>query len=703
MRLRSFITVAVLIAAALLACNSITGIGNLTFTSSDGGGLADGGGAADAGGTPVADGAVPWGVVPPSGNHLVTSPNIELRGMTSDGYVAYGDKATGILSVVQVEQADGGPSQSSIPTRLGPAELSTVYAYGRVVLFFAPNTEVDAGPSRTGTLSVWSPAFPARVVAATPALVPVSYYPYAASADGHYLLFLGNVAPDGATASIILADLEAASTRTLVSSVDILTGDCAPTLGFSGGYALASFCQVAPGVALDAGTSPLATVGSFDIAADAGTTLATDVYSGFGFDSNGVAAVMVGANGLVASPVSGTGGLVTIDPAGVSGDLSNDGQLVVYTTKANALWRASTSAPVNATQLVPSGFSNVDALSSDQSWVVGHLKEGTNGATDLFAASAQTAATTAMTLSATPTASATSAGDSFTIDSSYALYLTGYTANFTGSLYAYPLATRGPAVFVGNGASEAYGTQNSQLVFNANAANGQADLEWIDLAVPGSFTVIVSHAGEGFLLGPAKDQIVYTFTGSAGGSLDGLWVVPVPGGTQIVNCAGAGGPIAVHPSGPAKSCTASEVAALDAACFADNASGCSGASSSISSACYACLYSPVTATQWGVVLDNPAGGGLFQLNASACFANQGVAACGGPLQALRECENNVCAGETSKAAFETCRAKADQATCACYTANLNIGCASVTTSPCIVPASDSFEQAFLALAQATCE
>jgi hypothetical protein len=607
------------------------------------------------------------------------------------------------LSVLAVEQADGGPPPSTSPLSLGAAEIGTTYIYGKLVLFFSPGTESDAGPSRVGTLNVWSaPASAPKSIAST-VLEPVAYYPYAASGDGRYLLYLGNVASDGATASLILADLQAGTKKTLLSSIDVRADGCQPGLGFSGTYAVASYCVMPSGAAGDAGSGPIATVASFDETTGAATTLATNVYSGFAFDANGVAAVMVGAGGLVASPISGAGGLVTIDTAGSSGFLSSDGAEVVYATTDKALKRANTSAPVSASELVPGGFAGVDALSSDGSWTIGHLNAGKNGATDLFAASALSAGSAIM-LSTETTASATTAGDAFTADSTYALYLTGLTTNFTGTLDAYPLAAGGPAVMVGSGTWEAYATQGSQIVYNQNDANAKADLAWMDLSVPGSLEVIVSQAGQYFLLGPAKDQIVYTFAGSPGGSLDGLWIVPVPGGTQVADCAGAGGPISFHPPGASKSCTGGEVTTFDSACISADATGCASVGSVISSACYGCLYSPLTSSRWGVVLDNPAGGGLYQLNAAACFTNQGDGPCSVAVQALRACENNVCAAQTTQATFETCRSNADRATCACYSANINPACAAVSSSSvCIVPDSDSFEEAFLALAAATCE
>jgi hypothetical protein len=293
--------------------------------------------------------------------------------------------------------------------------------------------------------------------------------------------------------------------------------------------------------------------------------------------------------------------------------------------------------------------------------------------------------------------------DPFTTDSKFALYLTAVSASYVGTLKAYPLGGSGSAITVGAGAYEVAAATGSQIVFNMNEASGKSDLAWTDLATAGAPTVIVSSADDYFLLGPAKDKIAYTI--STGGSSDGLWIVPVPGTQGSLICADAGA-IAFHPStGAAGSCTAQELSTYDTDCIGASATAttCSGIQSAISSTCYSCLDTQITASKWGPILESPIGGGVVQLNPGGCYAQQGQMACGMALEAELECEDNACAAQTTLTGFQTCQGDADNAICACYVTNANTACAPFSSSVCNPASYSTFEAEFLAIAAAMCE
>ncbi len=630
--------------------------------------------------------------------------------MTADGYVAYGDTSAGTLSVLGVEQEDGGLPSSSSPSSLGAADIETAYVLGRLVLFFSPSTEADAGPSRVGTLNAWSSSLGSPQVVSSGALESLTYFTFAASADGQYVAYLGDVSSDGTSASLYVANVATGAKTELVSSIDVVADACQPRISFSGEYVAASYCHVAPLAGTDGGTNRfVATVATFLASSGQAATLATNVDSRFGVDPGGVAAIMLGAAGLVASPIAGSGaadaGPTTIDTAGTSAIISGDGKTVVYATKSDALKRANTFAPLDVLQLVPSSFAAVTALSGDGSWVLGMLRAGTVTDTgDLYAASA-TAPGSASTLSSATSASSSIAGDAFTADSHYAVFLTNVTSSFTGTLMASALGAGGAPATLGSGAYEELAALGSQIVFNLNDANGKADLEWADLSTKNPPTLVASQADETFFLGPARDRIVYTVSG-AGSAADGLWIAPLPGtpGT-VITCANAG-TAAFHPAvGAAGDCTAAEISTFDTDCVAagTTTTTCSGIQSAISATCYACLDTQLSDGAWGVLIENPAGGGIVQLNAGGCYARQGDALCATALEAQLECEDDACASQTDIDSFNTCQSNADTTTCACQVQNSSTACALVLSWPCDPGAYTVFETEFLAYAKVICQ
>jgi hypothetical protein len=434
-------------------------------------------------------------------------------------------------------------------------------------------------------------------------------------------------------------------------------------------------------------------------------TLATNVDAQFAIDPNGVAVVMANASGLVASAPSGVGGLVSIYTGVESWVVSSDGRSVVYATTTNALKRASTSAPVSPTELVASSFQGVDVLSPDGSWALGYLTQGgQSGTSDLYAASAISSGAP-FTLSSAATAASGLAGDSFTTDSKYAVFLTDVTSTFTGTLMAYALGTAGAPTVLAPNTFEDLAVVGSQLVYNSNDANGKADIAWVDLAKGTTPTAIVTQADEEFLLGPARDKVVYTY--AAGGTSDGLWIAPLPGtpGGAPITCTPVGA-MSFHPvAGGSGSCTPAQVSLYDDDCISTltaSSTSCLNAASDVGTTCFDCLDTPVTSTSWGVVLENAAAG-IDQLNTGGCFEKQGSTACAQASELQLECENNACVAQTNKTGYDACVATADTSTCACYVTNVSTLCGPVASSACAFGPSATFESQFLAYAQIMCE
>jgi hypothetical protein len=688
-----------------LGCDLITGVGNLTFPADGGPASA---GSPDGGSPIVGDGGTPGDAMPPSGAQLATSATLAILGMTTDGYVAYFDTAAGTLFAAGVEEPDGGSPPSMVPVPLGAADALDGRVDGLLVEFFPPASEYDAGASHVGTLDVWSSSMSggAKVVGGN-LLAPDltnAFFTTAASADGRYVAYFGPVDPSGATAPLAVTDLRSGGTKVLVPSVDVLEDACEPRLVFSGAYLVASYCPLPAGGHVssqgpDGGTNyDIGTISSFDPASGEKFALASDVSTSFAADPNGVAAIIFGPSGLVASPIAGDGGLVAIDTTATSGRITNDGATVFYTTASSALKRASTSAPADPLQLVASSFDFVDVLSDDGSWIIGGANLGSQaGTSDLYLASAQQPGS-AITLSSATTG-AVLPGNAFTADGSYALFFTGLGADGSGALDTYALGGGGGATSLASGAYWAQVATGSVVVFNANATGGKADLEWSDLSAGAPPTLAVSGADPFFLLTPAKDLVVYTY--SAPGGSAGLWVL----GLGAVCSGGGGGAISYYPpGGPKGSCSADEVSLFDSQCVAaGDADPTCAETQPISGPCQACLASAEGATSWGAVISLSGGGGILAVNNGGCFLQQGAVACGDAIEAQSECENNACSSEPDLDSFNTCTSDADDGACSCYVASASAACANYTSSPCFPDSTLTFQQGFEAIAPVMCE
>jgi hypothetical protein len=688
---------------AALGCNLITGIGNLTFGAD---GAKDGGPVSEAG-AEEAGVMVPAGSLPPSGLQIASASNLFIHGITSDGFVAYADLLAGSLYVAQIEEPDGGAPPTNAPVSLGAADPFNTRVDGQLVEFFPPSAEVDAGPSHVGALSVWSAALGSPKVIASDVVAPDptnSYVTVAASSDGQYVAYFGPADPSGATASLSLADTQTGATKVLVSSVDVIEDACEPKLAFNGPYLVASYCAVSPGGRVsatlpDGGTNhDVATVSRFDPASGQTFKIASSVSSDFGIDPAGAELILFGPSGLVSSAVAGSGGLVPIDDAAASATISGDGKTVVYVTATSALKRASTAAPANPTQLVASAFDYVDGLSNDGRWVIGGNTIGAYGTTgDAYLASAIQAGT-ATTLSSATNGTVVD-GTLFTTDSKFALFYTDVTSDGTGALSAYAVGGGGSPIALGTASYWLQAATGSTIVFNVNTSAGQkADLELLDLSKGTTPTLAVSQADEYFLVTPAGDAVVYTYS-AGGGTEDGLWVLKLD-----AICTG-GGAITYHPpAGTKGSCSSDEVAAFDTSCVANgDVSATCATLASVSTTCFSCLVSDVSAPAWGVVVSTSYGGGIDQLNSAGCYAQEGEIACAAAFEAQAECEDNTCAAATNITDFNTCRDTADTTTCSCFVGNEEAACSQFVASSCNPQNTATFQTGFEVVAPIMCE
>ncbi len=519
---------------------------------------------------------LPPGAVPPNGRQLVSTPNAQIDGVTSDGYAAYTDITAGTVNAVSLL---GGA-----PIVLGAVdEFNEVFVKGRGI-FFAP-TETGLGVAE---LSVWTSASPKAVPFSASAAV--FYSLVAISADGTKLLFFDDIDAD-AVGSLIVVNADGSGRTKLVTGVELANGACRPTLAFAGEYAIASYCTV-PVLLHDAGSPTDASsdarapdaaapdAGALDAASLEGgpldaepseeggpdgdapdgetstgapqgdvirpaddpavtatvssflgpdwkqNTIATGVQSRFAVDPNGTELLVSGPKGLLWFPIDGAAdGGRTIDVAGTYADFVSDGGAVVYTTSSNELERSSIPAP-DPTPL-SNGLARVIATSPDEKWVVGfHGLDTTTYAVDLYFASATMSGPVSTLVSTVNGTTGGAFGDSFTADSSRAIFFTDVGPE-SGTLHVAALsANPGAPSVIAPDSYAAYATRGSWIVFNDayDPTTERADIVAVDTANPTAQTTLVSEADAQFYMTAAKDQIVYSWRATTAGA--GIWVIP---------------------------------------------------------------------------------------------------------------------------------------------------------------------------------
>ena len=704
MRIRVTLSLFVL-ACTLAACNLLTGISNLNFNegTGDGGESGDSGPSSmmmneDSGSVTFHDGSADTSpsmnimdsaLPPPMSTLLVSGGTLAIKGITDDGYIIYGDTSTSTLYAI-LSSASAGTK----PTTLGSADLNAVTISHNGVAFFSASVV-----NRVGPLSIWESSIgPIQIASAS--LEPDfsnSFYTVAGSPDGSHVLYYDNVNAEGTTGTLYM--YSASGSQMLVGPIDVAEDMCHPQLHFSTPYALASYCTVSgPGGTIpDGGGYNIATISSW-LMTDTNpalSTVATSVQTIFAADGDGGGMVVGFTNDLVAASPAGGGSLITLDPLGNDFFLLAGGNDVVYTTSTDTLRRTPTALS-SITTLVPNGFSGVDVLSPDKSWIIGHNVQASSGTSDLYAASTSTPGSP-LTITTATTSAIGLGGDPFTVDSTYALYQTAFASNL-GVLTAFPLRTGGAPRMIAHANYATWGLTGTVIVFNANYASQKADLQWVDVAGSGAPTPLVTGADPYFLVTPAKDKITYTIAGT------GLYVMDAPGTvTPPSGCADAG--FAYHASPePPGGCTATGIADFYTNCLSStqSMSACMATENSLGTGCESCLFQNLTSSSWGALVLTTSD--VF-VNVGGCYATMGASAlpCAAAYETYTNCAATVC-GNISDGGVSNCVVSAASAggACACYLTTANAACAAFSSSPC-ASTTDDFEMLFTAVATAMCQ
>jgi hypothetical protein len=490
------------------------------------------------GGAPITDGAatgnppLPDGSIYPHGTLLVPGSALVLNGVTSDDYVIYTDESSATANAVYALSLTAG----SKPISIGSADANDdVYVVGKIV-FIGTSSDKNG----VGAASVWTSGATAAASLSTSTFVepPVA----AVSADGTKIAFLDAVDETANTAAIAVAGADGTGEATLVPTLD-LSDVCFPELDYAGAYVVAAYCLVGDAGAPDSGepdggTNPyIGNVTSFaGPTAWTATSIATSAQTVFARDNGATKVAINGTTGTVVFPIAGGTG-VPIDATGEIGAFTfspgiftKDGSHLLYTTNAQALERAATTAPASPLQLAaPGKFADIFNLSPDENWTIGSLNADSQGSeVDLYLSSATTAGAP-VTLSGTPTASFGNAP--FTADSSHVLFMAGVNGGL-GTLTAVAVTGAGTPTTLGTNAALNIPTSAAKVVFNSNygGAGGQtnaADLQAVDTSTTAAPTVLVTQADPNFSVNSEKTLIVYTWSYTPGASA-GLWTLAAP-------------------------------------------------------------------------------------------------------------------------------------------------------------------------------
>jgi hypothetical protein len=457
---------------------------------------------------------------------------VSIVGVTTDDFVVYLDSSTVTPTVYAISLAAG-----SKPITIGLADQNdNVVVAGKVVLF-----EGNGNKNGVGQLSVWTSAASAASVISTASCssTPQSGL-YAVSADSKYVLFFDDSDTSCITGTLTVVGADGSGKAALDPSVDLAGNYCSLMLAFAGDHAVAGYCVTSAdaGAVIDASlpggntTINVATVSAFGPPSWTPEPLLVGAQPSVTTDSSGTRVILVGPNGTTMYPLDG-GAPVTIDPNGALGAVTNtpgfladDGGVLVYTTTAQALERAATTQSPAPTQLGNAGtFSDILSISPNQGWAIGTLNTYDYPAIDLYLVSIATPGAVT-TLSATATA--TIYGDSFTADSSRALYLTAINSNGSGTLNALPVAGGTPMIL--NAAALAdFATSGTNVVIDGNLDpnEGIADILLADVSKANAPSVLVSYADPYPFMNAEKTTILYSWSYRPG-TTSGIWALPVP-------------------------------------------------------------------------------------------------------------------------------------------------------------------------------
>ncbi len=480
-------------------------------------------------------------VVTPAGTQLAASNQIQIFGITTDGYVIYADNSAG-ASLYAVSVSGGAPTLIASPTISSTKTYITGIAGKDVFVWEGVSSTANA--AQVGALSVWTHGGTYKSVVAS----SCASAGFASTTDGAHIMFTGNSTASCTTGDVVVANIDATGQTNLVTGVDVGVNGCSPVLGFAGGVtAVTATCTATPP---DGGT-PVADVNAYGSATPwTKVSITTGALNFWASDTAGDKLMVASPTGesftlSLAVPV-----LVPIDNTknitnGGFGYMKKSGNAVFYTTAAGEMYESPVPTPVPV-QLQSAGVKSVRSISPDDNYII----FTTNFDTQKFGGDLFLAKTTAAGAPVTLVNNTMGAlfgvnpVDDFSGDSNYVLWIENLDATHgIGDLYAQTVVSGTPKKIT-TSEWQNLSAAGSKIVFNDNCQNcsgtsaasgGTADIKSVDLAGTAAPSVLQLSADVTIFLSPAKDKVIYTYSQNAaaddGGvspSGNGLYAVTIP-------------------------------------------------------------------------------------------------------------------------------------------------------------------------------
>ena len=523
------------------------------------------------GGAPVPIPAEGGPAAPTGGTQLVNAVtagftdvgSMALVGITDDNYVIYSGNNGTKIPIMAVPLAGGAPI--TILADIGATGYGPNIDHDTVFMWTAGTANATTG-NVVGTLQFWTHAKGIQSPTGASAVGLT-----AASQDGTKVVYTTNVSADGTTGDLVLANNDLTGKTTLITgtttNVTATTTYYNPSIRFANDtYFVASHQD---------GTSPV-TVSFWDVTAstpakkDLVTGAATKTVAGpgtavlisgdewsasttgAGFGGTILAATSAGALQAFVLPSTTA---VPIDTSVTSSIVKPDGSGVLYGTSTGAYKLATLPTPGTPTQILSTKYGGfiifsvnnasgslgeTPAFSPDGMYSTFYTIAGTSpaGASDVNLVN-NVAAATAKNLLSAPTGAIF--GDPYTLDSKFALYVTNFAANGTGTLTGYPVGGSAAKIISSNNGFSCNALQlsaGSKVVYSDNwvavgTANGLNDLSTVDLTASTLAPVSIVKQSDttlfaSYFLSQDRTKIVFSMMIAGNVKTAGIWSVPLP-------------------------------------------------------------------------------------------------------------------------------------------------------------------------------
>ncbi|MSP61039.1 MAG: hypothetical protein EXR72_11980 [Myxococcales bacterium] len=422
-----------------------------------------------------------------SGRRLAEGETV-LVGVTDDGWVVFIDFNDQARPVARAVPLSGGPVQAIVAN----TDQFKSFVLGRTVVVWH-----DTDGDGNGVLGAWRAGVYKEFAKRSPVAGAVSR-------DGAYIAYYDNVDADTTFADLVFDRTDHSAPKVVQKRVGLGANNCIPIVDIVGNHLVASHCPPEGGKAA---------VTSWDPAGKR-VDLLLDAVSFWVADIAGTMVLVVNQAGVGSVvPIGGGAPLISNLAEIYDARFTHDGSAVLYATTKGALVRAPVKgAPIT---LQAKGVLDFNALSIDDRFVIYHGKTGASFS-DLFLASA-TGPSVPITLSATPDAATNgSFGNTFTADSSRALYFTGCDEKDWAGTLRVQSVVGGPSRAIAERSSNLLRARGTRIVFTEDyeatlEGVARADIKWIDLA-QGAATLIAQRADPGFSVTPDGKSVVYAYT-----------------------------------------------------------------------------------------------------------------------------------------------------------------------------------------------